>query len=102
MILAWLVAAILRLSLGSATVAAMTTTGIILPLIATSHVNPALMVLATGAGSLIFSHVNDPGFWIFKEYFNLSIKEMLCSWSIMETIISVMGLIGVLVINMFL
>jgi len=101
LLLAWLIAAILRLSLGSATVAAMTTAGIILPIIATSHANPALMVLATGAGSLIFSHVNDPGFWIFKEYFNLSIKETLCSWSIMETIISVMGLIGVLVINMF-
>jgi len=102
LLLAWLIAALLRLSLGSATVAAMTTAGIILPIIAISHVNPALMVLATGAGSLIFSHVNDPGFWIFKEYFNLSIKETLCSWSIMETIISVMGLIGVLVINMFL
>ncbi|WML36722.1 gluconate:H+ symporter [Clostridium sp. OS1-26] len=99
LVLAWLIAAILRLSLGSATVAAMTTSGIILPLIASTHVNPALMVLATGAGSLIFSHVNDPGFWIFKEYFNLSIGETLCSWSVLETIISVMGLIGVLVLN---
>lgn len=99
LVLAWLIAAILRLSLGSATVAAMTTSGIILPLIASTHVNPALMVLATGAGSLIFSHVNDPGFWIFKEYFNLSIGETLCSWSVLETIISVMGLIGVLALN---
>ncbi len=60
----------------------------------------ALMVLATGAGSLIFSHVNYPGFWMFKEYFGLTIGETLSSWSVMETIISVMGLIGVLVINM--
>ncbi|MBC2582522.1 gluconate:H+ symporter [Clostridium sp. DJ247] len=101
LLLAWIVAAILRLSLGSATVAAMTTSGIVLPLIATTHADPALMVLATGAGSLIFSHVNDPGFWIFKEYFNLSIGETLASWSVMETIISVMGLVGVLLINMF-
>ncbi len=102
LLLAWLVAASLRLSLGSATVASMTTAGIMLPLIGITNADPALMVLATGAGSLIFSHVNDPGFWIFKEYFNLSIRETLCSWSIMETIISVMGLIGVLLINMFI
>lgn len=101
LVLAWLIAAILRLALGSATVAAMTTAGIVLPMIAASGANPALMVLATGAGSLIFSHVNDPGFWIFKEYFNLTIGETIASWSMMETIISVMGLIGVLVINMF-
>lgn len=101
LIMAWLIAAILRLSLGSATVASMTAAGIALPLIATTHVNPALMVIATGAGSLIFSHVNDPGFWIFKGFFNLTIGETLASWSVMETIISVMGLIGVLVINMF-
>ena len=99
LILAWIIAAILRLSLGSATVAAMTTAGIVLPMISATSVNPALMVLATGAGSLIFSHVNDPGFWMFKEYFGLSIGETIKSWSVMETIISVMGLIGVLIIN---
>ncbi|MDF2503993.1 MULTISPECIES: gluconate:H+ symporter [Clostridium] len=99
LILAWGIAAILRLSLGSATVAAMTTAGIVLPMISATSVNPALMVLATGAGSLIFSHVNDPGFWMFKEYFGLSIGETIKSWSVMETIISVMGLIGVLLIN---
>jgi gluconate transporter len=101
LILAWLIAAILRLALGSATVAAMTTAGIVLPLIGATGVNPALMVLATGAGSVVFSHVNDPGFWIFKEYFNLTIGETIASWSMLETIISVMGLAGVLVINMF-
>ncbi len=59
------------------------------------------MVLATGAGSLMFSHVNDPGFWMFKEYFNLSIKDTIKTWSVMETIVSVVGLIGVLLINFF-
>ncbi|MBP2032267.1 gluconate transporter [Clostridium algifaecis] len=101
LIMAWLIAAVLRLALGSATVAAMTTAGIVLPMIATTGVNPCLMVLATGAGSLIFSHVNDPGFWIFKEYFNLTIGETMASWSTMETIISVMGLAGVLILNTF-
>ncbi|AAK81528.1 Gnt-II system L-idonate transporter [Clostridium acetobutylicum] len=100
LILAWAIAAILRLSLGSATVSAMTTAGIVLPLIPSTHANPALMVLATGAGSLIFSHVNDPGFWMFKEYFGLSIGETMASWSTLETIISIMGLIGVLALNM--
>lgn len=99
LLLAWLIAAILRLSLGSATVAAMTAAGIAAPLIGATHVSPELMVIATGAGSLIFSHVNDPGFWIFKEYFNLSIPETLKSWSVMETIISVAGLIGVLILS---
>lgn len=102
LVLAWLIAAILRLALGSATVASMTAAGIVAPLIAATNVSPELMVIATGAGSLIFSHVNDPGFWIFKEYFNLSIPETLKSWSVMETIISVSGLIGVLLVNMLL
>lgn len=102
LLLAWLIAAILRLALGSATVAAMTAAGIVLPMIGSTGVEPSLMVLATGAGSLIFSHVNDPGFWIFKEYFSLSIGETLASWSVLETIISVMGLIGVLIINVII
>lgn len=100
LILAWLIAAILRISLGSATVASMTTAGLVLPMIASTNVNPSLLVLATGAGSLIFSHVNDPGFWLFKEFFGLSIGETMRSWSVMETIISVMGLIGVLALSM--
>jgi Gnt-I system high-affinity gluconate transporter len=57
------------------------------------------MVLSIGAGSLMFSHVNDAGFWMFKEYFNLSIKDTLRSWSVMETIVSVAGLIGVLFLD---
>lgn len=60
------------------------------------------MVLAVGAGSLMFSHVNDAGFWLFKEYFNLSIKDTIRSWSLMETLVAVCGLIGVMLINAFI
>lgn len=99
---AWGISAIIRVCLGSATVAGLTTAGIIAPIIAVSHVNPNLMVLATGAGSLMFSHVNDGGFWMFKEYFNLSIKDTIKTWSVMETIVSLVGLAGVFVINYFI
>ncbi|MGH4123724.1 MAG: gluconate:H+ symporter [Clostridium sp.] len=100
LVLAWLIAAILRVALGSATVAGLTAAGIVGPLIVATGASPELMVLATGAGSLIFSHVNDPGFWMFKEYFNLSIPETLKSWTVLETIISVVGLVMVLLLNM--
>ena len=100
LILAWLMAAIIRVCLGSATVAGLTTAGILAPLIGGYNVNPNLMVLSVGAGSLLFSHVNDTGFWLFKEYFNLSIKDTIRSWSMMETIVSVVGLIGVLLLNL--
>ena len=100
--LAWFIAAILRVSIGSATVAGLTTAGIVAPLIASSGVNPCLMVLATGAGSVFFSHVNDPGFWMFKEYFNLTVKETFKTWSTMETIVSVAGLAGVFILNYFI
>ncbi len=99
---AWGIAAIIRVCLGSATVAGLTTAGIIAPMIAVSGVNPNLMVLATGAGSLMFSHVNDGGFWLFKEYFNLSIKDTIKTWSLMESIVSVVGLIGVFILNYFI
>lgn len=102
LILGWLIAAVLRLCLGSATIAGLTAAGIVAPLAVQSHVDPNLMVLSVGAGSLLFSHVNDPGFWLFKEYFNLSIKDTIRSWSIMETIVSVVGLVGVLVLNLFI
>jgi Gnt-I system high-affinity gluconate transporter len=101
LILGWLIAAALRLCLGSATIAGLTAAGIVAPLAVQSHVDPNLMVLSVGAGSLLFSHVNDPGFWLFKEYFNLSIKDTIRSWSIMETIVSVVGLVGVLLLNIF-
>jgi Gnt-I system high-affinity gluconate transporter len=102
LILGWGIAAIIRVCVGSATVAGLTSAGIILPLIQQTGVDPNLMVLATGAGSLMFSHVNDSGFWMFKEYFNLSVIETIKTWSIMETIVSVTGLIGVLFINAIL
>jgi Gnt-I system high-affinity gluconate transporter len=102
LLLAWGISAIIRVSVGSATVAGLTTAGIVAPLIASTGVNPCLMVLATGAGSLMFSHVNDPGFWMFKEYFNLTVKETIKTWSVMETIVSVVGLIGIFIINSFL
>ncbi|OSN04410.1 gluconate transporter [Lonsdalea iberica] len=98
--LAWLIAATLRIALGSATVAAMTAGGIAAPLIATTGVSPELMVIAVGSGSVIFSHVNDPGFWLFKEYFNLTIGETLKSWSALETIIAVCGLLGCLLMSL--
>lgn len=97
--LGWLTAAIIRLAVGSATVAGFTAAGIIGPLLVQTNTDPNLMVLSIGAGSLMFSHVNDAGFWLFKEYFNLSIKDTIRSWSIMETIISILGLIGVLILN---
>jgi Gnt-I system high-affinity gluconate transporter len=99
--MAWLIAAIIRVSVGSATVAGLTAAGIMAPLVATSGVAPELLVLATGAGSITFSHINDSGFWLYKEYFNLSVKETLQSWTFMETTVSVVGLIGVLILNLF-
>ncbi len=102
LILAWGIAAIIRVCVGSATVAGLTAAGIVLPLITEGGANPELMVLATGAGSLMFSHVNDGGFWMFKEYFNLTVKETIKTWSVMETIVSVTGLIGVLILDLFL
>jgi len=99
LILGWLIAGIIRICIGSATVSALTAAGVIMPLVTQSGINPNLMVLSLGAGSLLFSHVNDSGFWMFKEYFNLSVKDTLRSWSIMEIIVSVVGLLGVLVLN---
>jgi Gnt-I system high-affinity gluconate transporter len=72
------------------------------PLLPSMNVDPNLMVLSIGAGSLMFSHVNDTGFWLFKEYLNLSIKDTIRSWSLMETIVAVVGLFGVLILNAFL
>jgi Gnt-I system high-affinity gluconate transporter len=99
LIIGWLAAAVIRICVGSATVAGLTTAGIIAPMVQQTGVNPELMVLAIGSGSLMFSHVNDPGFWLFKEYFNLSIRDTIRSWSIMESIVSVVGIIGVMILN---
>ncbi|MBT2680645.1 GntP family permease [Bacillus sp. ISL-35] len=100
-LLAWIIAAILRIALGSATVAALTTAGLVIPMLGTSDVNLALVVLATGAGSLIASHVNDAGFWMFKEYFGLSMKETFATWTLLESIISIAGLGFVLLLSLF-
>ncbi|HXB10224.1 MAG TPA: gluconate:H+ symporter [Puia sp.] len=97
--LGWSIAALIRICTGSSTVAALTTVGTLLPLLQQSPVPPELMVLAVGAGSMTFSHVNDGGFWLFKEYFNLSIRQTFATWTIMETMVSVVGLLMVLLLN---
>jgi Gnt-I system high-affinity gluconate transporter len=99
LVLGWGISAIIRVCTGSATVAGLTTVGILLPLLHQPAVQPELMVLAIGAGSLMFSHVNDGGFWLFKEYFNLTIRQTFATWTIMETIVSVSGLLIVLLLN---
>ena len=100
--LGWLTAAIIRVAVGSATVAGFTAAGIIGPLLIHTNTDPNLMVLSIGAGSLMFSHVNDSGFWMFKEYFNISLKDTFRSWSFMETIVSIAGLIGVMLLNLII
>ena len=102
LLLAWSIATIIRVCIGSATVAGLTAAGIVLPLVGNSGVSPELMVLAIGSGSLMLSHVNDGGFWMFKEYFNLTVKETLATWTVMETTVGVVGLAGVLILNMFI
>jgi Gnt-I system high-affinity gluconate transporter len=99
--LGWLIATILRFCVGSATVAGMTAAGIVLPLVTGGAVKPELMVLAIGSGSLMFGHVNDGGFWLFKEYFNLSIKDTMKTWVVMETSIGITGLLGVMCLSLF-
>jgi len=99
LLLGWLVATLIRICLGSATVAGLTAAGIVAPLVQSSGIDPALMVLAIGAGSLMCSHVNDSGFWMFKEYFGLSLKDTFRSWTLMETLVGVFGLIFVLLLS---
>ena len=102
-LLGWIVAALIRLATGSATVATVTAAGIIAPLAAGLSPNHlALSVLAVGAGSLIFSHVNDAGFWLVKEYFGLSVGETIKTWSTMETLISLVGLVLVVLLSTIL
>ena len=96
-----MIAAIIRVCIGSATVAGLTTAGIVAPMVLQGNVDPNLMVLSIGAGSLMFSHVNDGGFWLFKEYFNLSVKDTIRSWSLMETIVAIVGLGAVMLLSMF-
>lgn len=101
LLLAWSVAALIRVATGSATVAMTTAAGIVAPLAATIPGTSAeLLVLATGAGALVLSHVNDAGFWLVKEYFGMTVGQTIRSWSVMETVISVVGLIGVLLLSL--
>ncbi|GAA3019018.1 GntP family permease [Microbacterium dextranolyticum] len=102
LILAWLVAVVIRVATGSATVATITAAGILQPLTETLD-SPmvALLVLAIGSGSVFLSHVNDAGFWLIKEYFRLSIPQTLKTWSVLECLISVTGLAGVLLLSIF-
>jgi len=98
-LLTWCVAALIRFSIGSATVSCITAAGLTMPLMAGTGVSPELMVIATGAGSLMFSHFNDIGFWMFKEYFNASVKQTFMIWTVMETLIGVLGLLGALILS---
>jgi gluconate:H+ symporter, GntP family len=101
LLLAWLVAVFIRLATGSATVATVTAAGILAPLVPTlSTGETSLLVLAVGSGSLFFSHVNDAGFWLVKEYFGLTVGQNIKTWSVMETIISVCGIVFVLLLDL--
>lgn len=94
LLLGWLVAALMRVATGSATVAMTTAAGIVAPIaLASGYPHPELLVLSTGAGSLILSHVNDGGFWLIKEYFNMSVLQTLQTWTVLETLISVVALV---------
>jgi GntP family gluconate:H+ symporter len=100
LLLAWLVAVFIRLATGSATVATVTASGILAPLVdQLSTGETSLLVLAIGSGSLFFSHVNDAGFWLVKEYFGMTVGQTIKTWSLMETVISVSGLIFVLLLS---
>jgi GntP family gluconate:H+ symporter len=99
----WLVAALIRVAIGSATVAITTAVGIVMPVASgVPGVNLELVVVAMGAGSLILSHVNDGGFWLVKEYFNMSVTQTLKTWTVMETIISIVALVFTLLLNAML
>ena len=99
--LGWVIAALLRVSVGSATVACVTAASIMAPIVAAMPgVNKELLVVAIGAGSLIAWHVNDGGFWLVKEYFNMSVPQTVATWTVLETIVSVLGLVGVLLLGL--
>ena len=100
LVLGWVIAALLRLAVGSATVSVITSASIMAPMIATTPgVNKELLVVSIGAGSLIASHVNDGGFWLVKEYLNMTVQETLATWTVLETVVSIGGLLGVLVLG---
>ena len=99
LVMGWVIAALLRLSVGSATVSVITAASIMAPIIVgMPNVNKELLVVSIGAGSLIASHVNDGGFWLVKEYLNMSVPQTLATWTVIETIVAVAGLGGVLLL----
>ncbi len=101
LLLAWIIAALIRVATGSATVAMTTAAGIVAPIaIATPGTSAELLVLATGAGSLVLSHVNDAGFWLIKEFFNMTVPQTLKTWTVAETIIGVAGLAFVMLLSL--
>lgn len=102
LIMAFTVAAVIRFAVGSATVATMTAAPIMLPIALQTGMSPELMVLATGSGSLMFSHFNDIGFWMFKEYYNVSIKQTFAIWTVMESIVAIVGLSATLLLSLWL
>jgi GntP family gluconate:H+ symporter len=101
--LAWLAAALIRVATGSATVATITGAGLVAPIVnLVPDVNRELLVLATGAGSVILSHVNDAGFWLVKQYLNMTVAQTFKTWTVMETLLSVVGLIFILILSAFI
>lgn len=98
----WSVAALIRIATGSSTVAGITTAGLILPILQASGTDPDMMVLAIGAGSMVMSHVNDSGFWLFREYFGTSVRDTLRTWTVMETLVAITGLAGVMALDRIL
>jgi GntP family gluconate:H+ symporter len=100
LVLAWVLAAIVRIAMGSATVSMAVASGVLAPMASHMGVRPELLVLATGTGSLILSHVNDPGFWMIQSFFKLDLKETLSTWSVLETVLSIAGLCTTLLLSM--
>lgn len=101
-LLAWVIAMLIRVATGSATVAMTTAAGIVAPIAMQAGAHPELLVLATGAGSLMLSHVNDAGFWLIKEFFNMTVPQTLQTWTVAETIIGVAGLVFTLLLSLVL
>jgi H+/gluconate symporter-like permease len=102
LLMAFLIASIFRLAVGSATVSTLTTAPIMLPIAQQTGTSPELMVLATGAGSVMWSHFNDSGFWMFKEYFGLNVKQTFQTWTVMESTVGIVGIVTVLIMSIFI
>jgi Gnt-I system high-affinity gluconate transporter len=102
LLMAFVISSIFRLATGSATVSSLTTAPIMLPMAQQMGTSPELMVLATGAGSVMWSHFNDSGFWMFKEYFGLSIKQTFQTWTVMESTVGIVGIVTVMIMSVFI